>query len=199
MLLALALFAQDIPLNAPATEAVKCAQGLAGTLEDSPDQARVLVQAFYFMMRAAEADPGTDGKNFLDRTTEISADLFARRPLRDANLLKQCDARYPLSRRTTAAQLPAPGFDRDLMCLSVSSLLTGILQGANANGGNGTLPDLDLDGVIGGYTKRIPNSLLDQRNIVTDEQVNSAMAGSLRASLGFGNLEAVARACAAAL
>lgn len=193
MLLALALYAQDIPLNAPATEAVKCAQALSATFETSAEKGRVMTQSFYFLMRAAEADPGKDGKNLIDRTGDV-AKIFARdRPTANAALLAQCDQRQPLARANGPSRLPAPGFDRDLMCVSVASYLGGLLEGSQL-----TLPGLDLKAIGDRYADRIPNSVLDQRNIRTDKEMSDALAAGLRASLNFGNMEAVARACAAA-
>lgn len=197
MLLALAMMAQDVPLNAQATEALGCGRAVVASLPDAGDQrATGLLQAVYFMMSAADAHP-VQGKLFLERAGDVGAQMFDGSAPPAANrdaLLKRCDARYPLARGTAPVKLPSDPFQRDLLCVGASSYVMGIFQGA-------TLPDLakPYERLQLAYLERVPDSMFAQQGLTDENRVKEAMDGSLRNSLRIGNLDGITKACEQAL
>ena len=197
MLIALAMMAQDVPLNAQATEALQCGRTVIATLPTADSQrATGMFQAIYFMMSAAAAHP-VQGKLFLERAGDLGPQIFdgSSPPTgeRDA-ILKRCDARYPMARGAAAVKLPGDPFQRDLLCVGASSYVMGIFQGAQ-------LADLakPYERLQTAYLERVPDSVFAEHGLTGEDSVKEAMDTSLRNSLRIGNLDGITKACEQAL
>lgn len=194
MLLALALMAQDVALNADAKQAVACGRAvIASGPATGAAPAGTMLRAVYFMMSAAQADPGT-GKRFLERTTEVAPQVFQgseQNPAQTTATLTACDKRFPLARSTAPAKLPANAFDRDIMCAAASSYAYGLLEGA------GIADQVkDYQRVQEGFMARIPNAVLEAHGITDEPGIIGAMDTALRNTLRVGNLDTIMQACA---
>lgn len=188
------LMGQDISLNADATQAAGCGQALGAVAPaDSSAAISTMLQRVYFIMSAADADPGKEGKRFLDRVGEIAPAVFDKdapaAPQAKATLAA-CDKRYPLARSTTSVKLPGDAFDRDLLCVSASAFSFGILSGAD-------LGDQvkDYERVQDAYVGRISDGIFAAHGLNTDEEINAKMDNVLRSSLRIGNLQTIMAAC----
>lgn len=195
MLLALALMGQDMNLNADANRAVACGRAVTATRPASGDAAvGPTLHAVYFMMSAAQADPGTDPKKrFIERTTDIAPQVFRPGEQTAAQLtatLAACDKSFPLARSTAPVKLPANAFDRDMMCAATSSYAYGLLAGA---GIADTVKDYQR--VQEGFLKRIPDTVLAAHGITDEPGIIGAMDGALRNSLRIGNFGTIMQAC----
>lgn len=194
MLLALALLGQDVALNADANRAVACGRAVAATRPSSGDAAvPTMLHAVYFMMRAAQADPGKEGKRFLERTNEIAPQVFdpgQQTPAQANASLAACDKSFPLARSAAPAKLPANAFDRDILCTAASSYAYGLLEGAGIADSAG-----DYKRVQEGFIKRIPDGVLKAHGITDEPGIIGAMDGALRNSLSLGNLGSIMQAC----
>ena len=193
MLLILALMAQDVTLNADANQAVACGRAVVATRPaNGAAPAGTMLRAVYFMMSAADSDPGT-GKRFLERTTEIAPQVFQgseQTPAQMTATLTACDKRFPLARSAAPAKLPANAFDRDMMCAAASSYAYGLLEGA------GIADQVkDYQRVQEGFIARIPNNVLEAHGIADEPGIIGAMDIALRNTLRIGNLETIMQAC----
>lgn len=203
MLLALALMGQslavqgvpqDMPLNANAMQAVTCGRAVMASAPAGQSLSETtLFHTLYFMMSAADSDPGTE-KRYLDRVTELAPQMFSDAPKPSpAQLtatLATCDKTFPRWRSTAPLKLPAKGYDRDMMCGAVASYASGFLQSA------GIMTNLDeYKRLQQGFIARVPDSLLKQRGIVDQDTVNNALEAALRGSLRVGNLNMLLPAC----
>ena len=202
LLLTLAAFAQGPALETSTFEAGKtCGAAAAATASEAT--VRLTVQASYFVMHSARADP--QGKPFLTRFEEVMRSLADHAGAlaqsgRLANgggaILAECDRRFPLARSTAPARLPADPLRRDLMCLGVVSFL----EGASRQGPTGGTPTHDeMVRAQAAYT-----ALLDDERMraagLGEEEAAMRRVGELTAeSLELGNTEMVSRACMARL
>jgi len=194
MLLALALMAQDVTVNADANQAVTCGHAVvASRPAGGAPSGTTMLQAVYFMMAAAQADP-VPGKRFLERTTDIAPLIFKedkQSPAQFAATLTACDKRYPLARSTAPAKLPTDSFQRDLICAAASSYAFGILQGAGV-----TAKVDEYQRIQQGFLTRIPDTLLAERGIKDSDGIVGAMDNALASTTRIGNLETILVACA---
>jgi len=189
MLFALALMAQDVTLNADATQAIGCGRAvIAASPSRSENAVTPMLQAVYFMMIAAQADPGKDGKRFLERTSDVAPSIFQKGGAQTP--LAACDKRYPMARSTAQVKLPANAFDRDMMCAAASSYAFGILSGAGIGD-----KVKDYERVQQGFVARIPDDVLKAHGISTEDTIIGAMDNALRGTLRVGNLEMIMQAC----
>jgi hypothetical protein len=190
--IALAMLAQDVPLNAEASAAIECGRAVVATPPATPaDAVSRTFQAVYFTMTAAAADP-VKGLVFMDRTTNLAKVTFGDATLpgdRLNGILAQCDARYPLARGAAPAKLPADPFERDLMCMIATAYVTGIVRTTHL------AMDLDrLERMQKGFLMRVPDPVLAAHG-VNDATAETASNDVLQKTLRFGNLERVVQAC----
>lgn len=196
MLLALAMLAQDVPINAEASEALTCARAVTADYPANPDAAAtVMLQSLYFVMRGANADP-VKGRRFLDRAGDIGPRVAEDVPAAAEipAILARCDKSHPLARSTARVTLPADPFARDLLCIAVASYVIGALDGASLPGG---IPELRR--VQGVYFTRVSDNRLEQHGLSTAEEITDAMDAAMRGSLKLGNMEQINKACAEAV
>ncbi|MEZ0243508.1 MAG: hypothetical protein ACAH11_09050 [Sphingomonas sp.] len=199
MLIALALMAQGPTLDADTTKAAMTCAAASSAASDAtrPTGERYLVgvaEMTYFAMTAAR--PGPAGRAFLDRVGE-RVDILNRgpvTPLPEAKaLLPQCDARFPLARRAAPSKLPLMELDRNLMCTGSAVFLAGAAKTTD-----GTDPSIQwlepFRERFQGLTdaQRAPGGALANQAVFQDK-----FAAQLIASLDFGNLLSIARACRA--
>ena len=196
----LALAAQTATLsNEPAKHAMACgaAAVVAGAETDAP--LRMTSHYMYFVMRAAEADPGD--KSFLLRIGELAGGAAQGEipsPEAAKKLLTDCDREYPLARAATAPKLPADAFDRDVMCMGTLSLLSGAAEEIKKDGDDNGAHDR-IGEAIAGIAGRLTDDALAQRGMNNEEKFTVVMGEQLKASLRLGNPETIARACGAAI
>jgi hypothetical protein len=196
MLLALAMMAQDVPLNAEAEQAVTCAVAVpvihAG--EADPSLLSITAHFSYYIMVAAKADPG-DGP-YVDRVNALT-DVARRRPQPSQAQAKaqiaECDRRYPLARIDTAAKLPADPYVRDLTCFGSVMVMYGAGLGIERMGHG----DTELKRIKPGfdYFSDRAGKVISERGIAG--RFAAEVDGAMLASLTIGNTYAITDACIA--
>jgi hypothetical protein len=198
MLIALALMAQGPTLDADPVKAAMTCAAASSAVSDAgrPTGERYLVgvaEMTYFAMTAARPGPG--GRAFLERVSTIVDQLNngTVTPLPEARaLLPKCDARFPLARRAAPSKLPLLELDRNLMCTGSAVFLSGAARGVSGDPSIAWLEPFRQK--FQGLTdaQRGPGGALADQKVFQDK-----FAAQLIASLDFGNLLSVSKACRA--
>lgn len=159
---------------------------------------RGLAQHLFYTMRAAEALPGdapfrAKVRPLLDKYEAAhrpeGAELDA--------LLAECDRRFPLARKLDVA-IPAEPAQRDLMCLAVWRVIEGFAATLPAAGGD--LEELERLNALGPAIKaRVSAGDLARHGGDSEAGIGALLDDQYNATLKYGNVEAVARACEASL
>lgn len=112
-------------------------------------------------------------------------------------MLAECDRRFPLARRRDVTLPPERG-QRDLMCMAVWRVIEGFAATLPAVGGD--VEELKRLSALGPAIKaRVSRDDLARHGGDSEAKIAELLDNQYNATLNFGNVEAVARACEASL
>jgi hypothetical protein len=199
LILSLALAVQTIPEAEPLKPEMACAYAVSATAGDKADMILLSAQVSYYAMHAARAD--LRGKSFFDRVSEIAGTMPQAAgtvsPTAFPTMLPACDKQYPLARATAAVRLPQDPFARDMMCMSVLSVMLGAAQAAEEDGD--AKPLTRIQPLFDGYMGRLTDERSKAAGLTDTASIAAAMGKAASDSLELGNAEMVTGACEAAL
>lgn len=181
--------------DTPKEAAVSCFHATAVVkLKSAPSQTHAAAEGTWYLLEYLRAD-GPAG-NTMKQAEELAATPFPDQSF-DAlapELLKGCAARYPRNDDARAIALPADPFERDMLCLPVTSMLLGMAQVESEQTGKSvlqvplkTLNDLLLD--------RNTDDRLAGKGYPTEAAVVALFNEKLRLVPSYGGLIGVFRAC----
>lgn len=191
------LLAQTATLPTDTFDAAKiCARAtvIANTGQKSP--LHLTSQYVFYMTHAARANSG--GQALMDRLKELSSATPAGEmsEAESRTLTAACEKRFARPQTVTAAQLPKDGFQRDVMCFSMLSLLQGAAQEVKTSSGD----DASLariEAALNPLLVRLTDEELTKRGLDGDDKFLKLLGDQLAASLALGEPIAVAAACGA--
>lgn len=199
LILSLVLASQTVTLSAdPVKGPSSCAYAVTSAATEGADLMLLSAQVSYYAMHAARAVPGD--KPFFERVGEIAGGMGDMKDVVGANqaeILKQCDARYPRARSTAKVTLPADEVKRDILCLSVTSLMLGAAQGA-AEDGNET-PLARFKPLMEAYAGKLNDERLQAIGITDTDKMQMELGKAAGTSIDYGNPEMISQACEANL
>jgi len=142
----------------------------------------------YLGMSVARAE-GLTGSPFLDRSIKVLEELkaeFETGKITPVATPAECDKRFPQARATTPAPLPQNPADRDLLCVSVLSLMAGAVEDD---------PKLaaELEPLVARFADRMDAAL--KAKGVKPEEEEAALGEAMRASLDTGNADNLTASC----
>lgn len=159
--------------------------------EDAEATALTVGDALWYSLELARNLPGEEAlqgvqRNFERLDKDRIGEMFRLR--QGAAVAAACAERFPANRREAPVQLPEDRFKRDLLCLSTSSLLSGIYERA---------PDAlaIATRVIEQHAARVDRAAYRRNGLTTDNAIARAFGASLIAAHDAGNLNSVLLAC----
>ncbi|MCW3849208.1 hypothetical protein OF829_18375 [Sphingomonas sp. LB-2] len=199
ILLALAMMAQDAPLNAEAERAMGCASAVAGSHagEADPPLLKITAQFSYYVMVAAKADPG--GGPYVDRVNALVAVVQGRPVPSQAaaqSRMAECDRLYPLARTDAAVTLPADAYQRSLTCYGSVMVMYGAALGLDRMG-KGKAELQRVSPAFDYYSAQAPD--LMRQHGITATGTGAELDRVMQASLAIGNSYAITERCIAQL
>lgn len=195
MLTLFALMLQTATLDADTTKAARtCAQAfvIAGTGAESP--MRLTSHFTYMAMHAARAEGA--GAKFFDRLSALSDEIGKQQTvsLDAAKLLTpQCDKRFPLTRSTAPARLPADPFRRDTLCFGTLSLLQGAAEELRKEGDSGTVEKIATG--LKPLSEKMTDAELKKRGLADEGAFLKMLSDEMLAGINLGNPLTIAAAC----
>ncbi len=170
-----------------------CMAGAAVLVDPGDAEATALTvgDALWYSLELARTLPGEEALQAVQRNFERLdknriGELFRLR--QGAALAAACAERFPANRREAPVQLPQDRFQRDLLCLSTSSLLSGIYERA---------PDAlaIATRVMEQHAARVDSAAYRRNGLTTENAIARAFGASLIAAHDAGNLNSVLLAC----
>lgn len=186
--LSLALLGQSAPLDADDGKAARqCFPAFAAAVPSTGGiELRKLSQLTYLSMVAAKAEGAAD--DFTKRWTSILS-VETRRAANAPITVptNACDQRFPLSRATAPAVLPAAPLSRDTLCFSVATYLSGAAKALDPRTADAEYTP--LPSLFGSRLASHPDAPQDAAAFA------QAFAEEMRASLNIGNVETILESC----
>jgi hypothetical protein len=192
MLLALALIAQEVQLEAGDHEAaLTCAAALRANVA-RPTVEQVLPALYFIVLAASEGDPATMKERMVPMTL-AAADRTAAIKDKAGALVDRCRQRFPLAWKSTPAALPANRFQRAVMCTVTSASYFGMVRDGKVEAPPGEAARAEAR--FERFTALVTPGLASANGVRSADQIPAAFSRAFTASLKLGNLQGILSAC----
>lgn len=184
--------------KAPREAAMTCYWATAAGMAGAREQTEVISEAVWYIIDYLHAEkiPGDTLEHIQKMSGEDfdTVSVFAGNP---TALAAACRKRNPRN-SAAAVALPADAFERDTLCMAVTSLVVGFARSEQQDTGRSALLDpatTQMDRIA----ERLSDETLAAHGYVGDEQVTALISGALGQATASGSIIGIYRACAAGL
>lgn len=182
----------------PRDAAMTCYWATAAGMAGARDQTEVIAEAIWYLVEylRAEKVPGDALEHVQTMSSEDfdTVEIFSGNP---AGLAAACRQSNPRN-SAAAVALPADEFQRDTLCMAVTSLIVGFAESEQKDTGRSQLLD-PSKALMDRIALRLSDDTLAKRGYVGDEAVGRLISSALGQSSQHGSLTGIFRACAAAI
>lgn len=203
--LAVALAVSVASPAAPAPRALEKDAGRAArtcwfaimTSASEQPSADIIADGTWFLIEAARAEAG--GGDPMARVQQIAAEkpdsaYFDEIVPNAADLKQQCSARWPKSVRASPVRMLKPGFERDLLCYSLASMVSGMADGEVKAKGSSMMTGI-VSQIMAQSEKSLSDDELAKHGFSSQEQTNAALSRAVLQAQSLGNLNTVLSYC----
>lgn len=185
------------PLEKEAGRAARTCWFATMTSAGEQPTADIIADGTWFLIEAARIEPGSSDPT--TRMQEIAnekpdAAYFEGIVPNAVDLKRQCTARWPKSVRSSQVTMPKPGFDRDLMCYGLASMVSGMADGETKARGSSMMTAI-VTPIMARSEKSLSDDELAKRGFSSQEQLNAALSRVVLQAQSLGNLNTVLSYC----
>lgn len=182
----------------PRDAAMTCYWATAAGMAGAKDQTEVIADAVWYLIEylRAEKVPGDALEHVQTMSSEEfdTVKIFSGNPAALAATCRQGNPRNSAA----AVALPADAFQRDTLCMAVTSLVVGFAESEQKDTGRSALLDPST-ALMDRIALRLDDDTLAKRGYAGDEAVGKLISGALGQASLHGSLTGVFRACVAAI